>query len=98
PTTSRSDSMVTISRVRGPDSPHLTMNHTPMIETRDWRKNRQMWVRVLETQTGEGLDVWTRRIRRARLSDETALREWLDARGVGGYAQQLLVMERFGYP
>lgn len=69
-----------------------------MIETRDWGRNRQMWIRVLEKQTGEGVDVWTRRIKRARLRDETALRAWLGAHGVSGYARQLLVMERFGYP
>ena len=69
-----------------------------MIETRDWERNRQMWIRVLEKQTGEGVDTWTRRIKRARVSDERSLREWLDARGVSGYARQLLLMERFGYP
>jgi hypothetical protein len=44
------------------------------------------------------VEAWTRRIARARLPDESSLRAWLDARGVTGYAQQLLVMERFGYP
>lgn len=32
------------------------------------------------------------------LDDEAALRGWLADRGVTGYQQMLLVMERFGYP
>ena len=27
-----------------------------MAETRDWQRNREMWIRVLEKQTGEGLE------------------------------------------
>jgi hypothetical protein len=69
-----------------------------MIETRDWSRNREMWVRVLEKQTGEDVRTWLRRINKARLRDEKALSNWLRERGVTGYAEQLLVMERFGYP
>jgi Domain of unknown function (DUF5655) len=69
-----------------------------MTETRDWQRNREMWVRVLEKQTGEGVDVWKRRIGSKRLRDERTLRAWLTGQGVTGYAQALLVMERFGYP
>jgi hypothetical protein len=69
-----------------------------MTETRDWQRNRDMWVRVLEKQTREGVDVWKRRIGNARLGDERSLRAWLTCQGVTGYAQSLLVMERFGYP
>lgn len=69
-----------------------------MTQTRDWQRNRDMWVRVLERQTGAGLDEWNRRIARAALDDEAALRDWLGREGVKGYAQTLLVMERFGYP
>jgi hypothetical protein len=57
-----------------------------------------MWVRVLEKQTGEGVDAWRRRIGTKRLRDERSLRVWLTSQGVTGYAQSLLVMERFGYP
>jgi hypothetical protein len=57
-----------------------------------------MWIRVLEKCTGEGLETWNRRIRTERISDPGSLRAWLEARGVTGYAQRLLVMERFGYP
>jgi len=37
-------------------------------------------------------------IRRRTFRDERQLREWLSRHHVDGYAQQLLVMERFGYP
>jgi hypothetical protein len=69
-----------------------------MTETRDWQRNRNMWVRVLEKQTGKGVDAWKRRIGNKRLPDERSLRAWLTREGVTGYAQSLLVMERFGYP
>lgn len=57
-----------------------------------------MWVRVLEKKTGDGVAEWLKRIERARVRDEAALRAWLEERGITGYAQTLLVMERFGYP
>jgi hypothetical protein len=57
-----------------------------------------MWIRVLERQTGEGLDYWNRRIGSEDFKDEGSLRAWLNQQGVTGYAQSLLVMERFGYP
>jgi len=65
---------------------------------RDWQRNREMWVRVLAKQTNEGVDTWNERIREASIEDESGLRSWLSTRGVTGYAQSLLVMERFGYP
>ncbi|HSE25007.1 MAG TPA: DUF5655 domain-containing protein [Pyrinomonadaceae bacterium] len=69
-----------------------------MSTIRDWRQSREMWVRVLEKQTSEGLDVWNERVRKETIADENALRDWLSTEGVTGYAQSLLVMERFGYP
>ena len=69
-----------------------------MTQTRDWQRNRDMWVRVLERQTGAGVDEWNRRIEHAALRDDSAVREWLSREGVKGYALTLLVMERFGYP
>ena len=66
--------------------------------TRDWQRNRDMWVRVLEKQTGQGVDAWNRRLRKETFANEHRLRAWLTRQGVTGYAQQLLVMERFGYP
>ncbi len=69
-----------------------------MPTTRDWQRNRDMWIRVLERQTGEGVEVWNRRMKRQRFTDERTLRTWLSKQDVTGYAQSLLVMERFGYP
>jgi hypothetical protein len=54
--------------------------------------------RLLEKRTGEGVATWNRRIKREQLADEDSLRAWLTKEGVTGYAQTLLVMERFGYP
>jgi hypothetical protein len=65
---------------------------------RDWRESRERWVRLLERQTTESLNTWNERIREASIADESALRSWLAARGVTGYAGSLLIMERFGYP
>jgi Domain of unknown function (DUF5655) len=65
---------------------------------RDWQQSREMWIRVLEKQTGEGLDTWNKRVREGKIDDESGLRVWLSERGVTGYARSLLVMERFGYP
>lgn len=70
-----------------------------MAEIRDWQRNRAMWARVLERQTGESVETWNTRIAgRDTLRDEKSLREWLSGQNVTGYAQSLLVMERFGYP
>lgn len=71
---------------------------TAVTDTRDWSRNRQMWVRVLENNTGKGVEEWMRRIATARVTSESGLRAWLSKQGVTGYAQQLLIMERFGYP
>jgi hypothetical protein len=59
-----------------------------------------MWVGVLEKSTGKGVEEWVRRIETAPapVKSESGLRAWLTKQGVTGYAQQLLVMERFGYP
>lgn len=64
----------------------------------DWSRNRDMWIRVLEKQTGEGLDYWNQRVRKEKFKDEKSLRAWLNQQGVKGYAESLLVMEQFGYP
>jgi Domain of unknown function (DUF5655) len=69
-----------------------------MTTTRDWSRNKEMWIGVLEKQTGDGLQAWKARMRRHKFRDEQQLRTWLSRRNVTGYAQQLLVMERFGYP
>ena len=69
-----------------------------MAQTRDWQGMRDMSARLLKERTGEDVDTWNRRIKRERFDDEKSLRAWLTNQGVTGYAQSLLVMERFGYP
>jgi len=69
-----------------------------MAKTRDWQGMKDMSARLLKERTGEGVETWNRRIKRERLDEEESLRVWLTKQGVTGYAQSLLVMERFGYP
>jgi Domain of unknown function (DUF5655) len=69
-----------------------------MTQTRDWEGMRSMSARLLAERTGEGVDAWNRRIREKHFTDDQSLRVWLTEQGVTGYAQSLLVMERFGYP
>jgi hypothetical protein len=59
---------------------------------------RDMSARLLEERTGQGVEAWNGRIQAEGFSDEKSLRAWLTKQGVTGYAQSLLVMERFGYP
>jgi hypothetical protein len=67
-------------------------------KTRDWSHNREMWIRILEKKTGNGLSHWNARIKKQKFTDARSLKAWLAAQSVSGYASQLLVMERFGYP
>jgi hypothetical protein len=66
---------------------------------RDWKSMWEMSARLLKERTGDDLDTWNQRIKgEAGLTDEKSLRVWLTQHGVTGYAQTMLVMERFGYP
>jgi hypothetical protein len=65
---------------------------------RDWSQMRALCERLLVERTGEDVAAWNARIAADPTNDEATLRAWLAARGVTGYAQMLLVMERFGYP
>jgi len=67
-------------------------------KVRDWQGMRAMFERLLEERTGTGVATWNLRIKKERLDDEKSVRAWLTKQGVTGYAQTLLVMERFGYP
>ena len=69
-----------------------------MAKVRDWQGMRAMFERLLEERTGTGVATWNLRIKKERLHDEKSVRAWLTKQGVTGYAQTLLVMERFGYP
>jgi hypothetical protein len=69
-----------------------------MSRIRDWGAMKEMCARLLKERMGEDVDTWKHRIHRAKLKDESELRAWLAAKDITGYAQRLLVMERFGYP
>jgi Domain of unknown function (DUF5655) len=69
-----------------------------MRRVRDWSFMRNKSASLLKERTGHDVTVWNRRLKRQRFSDEKSLRAWLSRQGVTGYAQDLLVMERFGYP
>ena len=65
---------------------------------KSWEQMREWAARLLESRTGEDVQAWNRRVAGTGLADEPALRSWLGEQGVTGYAQALLVWERFGYP
>ncbi|MBI3941583.1 MAG: hypothetical protein HY326_01100 [Chloroflexi bacterium] len=69
-----------------------------MAQIRDWQGMKDMSARLLEERTGADVDTWNQRIQAESFSNEKDLRAWLAQQGVTGYAQSLLVMERFGYP
>lgn len=69
-----------------------------MAKMRDWKSMKDLSARLLKERTGENVATWNRRIAKEQLNDEKSLRAWLTKQGVTGYAQSLLVMERFGYP
>jgi hypothetical protein len=66
--------------------------------TLSWQERNQWVVDLLVRRTGEGLEPWNARVREQPFADAGELRGWLTERGVTGYPQMLLVMERFGYP
>jgi hypothetical protein len=59
-----------------------------MTEVRDWRRNRDLWTRLLEKQTGAGLAAWNRMIRGQHFDNERQLRSWLSRQHVTGHARQ----------
>ena len=69
-----------------------------MARMRDWKSMKDLSTRLLLERTGENIDTWNHRILEEQLNDEKSLRAWLTKQGVNGYAQSLLVWERFGYP
>lgn len=69
-----------------------------MSKPKSWQEMRTWIVELLERNTGEGVEAWNARVRDTGLAGEPELRGWLKEQGVEGYAQMLLVMERFGYP
>ena len=69
-----------------------------MNAVKDWRGMVPWITELLVRRTGISLDEWNRRVADAGLDNAAGLRSWLGERGVTGYPQMLLVMERFGYP
>jgi hypothetical protein len=70
----------------------------PMPPVRSWREVREWSAELLRSRTGEDVAAWDGRVAATGLSDEQSVRGWLAEQGVTGYAQALLVWERFGYP
>jgi hypothetical protein len=66
--------------------------------TRDWKHTRALWIKTLENKTGRSLAYWNKRIAETNPLDKYSLQGWLKQEGITGYAAQVLVMERFGYP
>jgi hypothetical protein len=75
-----------------------TQKERSMAQTRDWQGMKELSARLLKERTGADVDTWNQRIAKEQPYDENQLRAWLAQQGVTGYAQSLLVMERFGYP
>ena len=69
-----------------------------MKQAKDWRDMMAWSADLLRRSTGEDVAAWNERIRQTGIDDEADLRAWLAEQGIIGYAQMLLVMERFGYP
>jgi Family of unknown function (DUF5990)/Domain of unknown function (DUF5655) len=70
-------------------------------DPKSWQEMREWCARLLQARTGQDVLAWNERIAAtaARVrAGEPALRKWLSAEGVTGYAQALLVWETFGYP
>jgi Family of unknown function (DUF5990)/Domain of unknown function (DUF5655) len=65
---------------------------------KSWQEVTQWSARLLADRTGQDVAAWNRRVAETAIADEASLRAWLAGQGVTGYAQALLVWERFGYP
>ena len=69
------------------------------MSARSWEEMRTQIAAQLQRQTGHDVGWWNAAVtEQADLADEAALRAWLAERGIIGYPQGMLVMERFGYP
>jgi hypothetical protein len=67
-------------------------------ETRSWAEMLTWIEQRLVAATGDDVASWSARVRETGLTTEAEVRAWLAERGVTGYGQVILVMERFGYP
>jgi hypothetical protein len=67
-------------------------------ELRGWGEMLADIERRLVAATGDDVATWAERVRATGLAGEPEVRAWLAEQGITGYAQMVLVMERFGYP
>jgi len=75
----------------------IARKETMMAQTRGLAMAcRRCSARLLKERTGEDVETWNHD--RGLPDNEQELRAWLTGQGRIGYAQSLLVMERFGYP
>jgi hypothetical protein len=81
---------------RDPD--HAESPARPPGALKSWHEVRDWSAGLLKARSGEDVAAWNQRIAAAGIGDEPTLRTWLTERGVTGYAQALLVWERFGFP
>src|SRR5215469_16400146 len=81
----------------------VTAGTAPVTEPapKSWQEMREWCARLLESRTGQDVAAWNERVAADTpkiRADASALRKWLFAQGVTGYAQSRLVWETFGYP
>jgi hypothetical protein len=69
-----------------------------MVDAKDWREMHEWSAQLLRRQTGQSVQDWNQRIQETGIESRDELQLWLKTRNINGYAQQLLIMERFGYP
>jgi hypothetical protein len=65
---------------------------------KSWQDVTEWSAGLLLARTGDDVAAWNRRVAETGIADEPSLRAWLAGQDVTGYAQALLVWERFGYP
>ncbi|MGY1814897.1 DUF5655 domain-containing protein [Blastococcus sp. SYSU D00820] len=69
-----------------------------MTRARSWAEMLAGIEQRLVASTGDDVATWAARVRGTGLGTEPEVRAWLAERGITGYGQMVLVMERFGYP
>src|SRR4051794_20583260 len=79
-------------------APAVTHGRASMVDAKDWREMHEWSAQLLRRQTGQTVEDWNRRVRETGIDSRDALQQWLVRHDINGYAQQLLIMERFGYP
>jgi hypothetical protein len=88
----------TATEVAGAEAGQAVPEPAAVPPLKSWAQMRDWAAHLLLSRTGQDVATWNHRAAEAGLADEQALRAWLGGQGVTGYAQALLVWERFGYP